>query len=243
MGEIKLLTTKEFNGVQLDCYRAENENGDFWATREQIGRLLDYAEPRDSIAKIHQRNQERLDKFSGVVKLSTPEGGTQNTTVYNFKGLLEICRFSNQPKANAVIDFLWEIADEVRRTGSYNSTRNISLTEAVDVASKVLEKANMPQKQIAWELSKIYHSYTGVSLLGKPEQTDKRYLTPSEMAPELERSPYCVNLSLIRAGLQRRIAPGKYNLTAKGRQYAINRSEFTFSWDRNLLPELKKVRV
>ena len=40
-------------------------------------------------------------------------------TVYSFKGLLEVCRYSNQPKANDVMDFLWNIADEIRKTGSY----------------------------------------------------------------------------------------------------------------------------
>ena len=60
-----------------------------------------------------------------MVKLSTPEGGTQDTTVYNFKGLLEICRYSNQPKADAVMDFLWNIADEIRRTGFYATPNKI----------------------------------------------------------------------------------------------------------------------
>ena len=33
---MELLTTKEFNGVALDCYRADDEGDGFWATREQI---------------------------------------------------------------------------------------------------------------------------------------------------------------------------------------------------------------
>ncbi len=135
-----LLMTRNFNGVQLDCYKADNEQDDFWATREQIGRLLGYAEPRIAIAKIHHRNPERLDKFSGVVKLVTPEGGTQDTTVYNFKGLLEICRFSNQAKANEVMDFLWNIADEIRRTGFYATPQKIKdILEDPDSFIRLLE--------------------------------------------------------------------------------------------------------
>ena len=83
--------TKNLNGVQLDCYRADNAVDDFWATREQIGRLLDYAESNDAIRKIHERNKERLDRFSRVNQIDLPSGGTQIVTVYNFKGLLEIC--------------------------------------------------------------------------------------------------------------------------------------------------------
>ena len=33
---MELLTTKEFNGVALDCYKADNEGDGFWATRKQI---------------------------------------------------------------------------------------------------------------------------------------------------------------------------------------------------------------
>lgn len=36
-----LVTSRHFNGVALDCYvEPDNNSGDFWATREQIGQLL-----------------------------------------------------------------------------------------------------------------------------------------------------------------------------------------------------------
>ena len=137
---MELLTSKNFNGVALDCYKDGNNSEDFWATREQIGRLLGYSEPRIAISKIHARNSDRLNKFSGVVKLVTPDGGTQNTTVYSFKGLLEICRFSNQPKANDVMDFLWNIADEIRRTGFYATPKKVEeIIEDPDSFIKILE--------------------------------------------------------------------------------------------------------
>ena len=122
--EFQLLTRKEFDGVILDCYREsqqENTENAFWATREQIGRLLGYAEPADAIKKIHKRNKKRLDKFSRGGQFVPSSGGTQQATVYNFKGLLEICRYSQQPNANRVIDVLWDIADEIRQTGMYIS--------------------------------------------------------------------------------------------------------------------------
>ena len=43
-----LLMTRQFNGVTLDCYRNNLNSDDFWATREQIGRLLEYEYPNDS---------------------------------------------------------------------------------------------------------------------------------------------------------------------------------------------------
>ena len=124
---MELLTTREFNGVALDCYKAENQDDGFWATREQIGRLLGYKNPSNSIAKIHKRHKENLDQYSGMDKLSTPDGGTQETTFYNFKGFLEICRYSNKPKAEAVIKFCWNVMDEIRRTGSYGTQKVIAV--------------------------------------------------------------------------------------------------------------------
>ena len=116
---LQILTTRNFNGLSFDCYHEDGQDvGDFWATREQIGQLLGYSDPVNSIMKIHRRNNKRLDKFSTWVKLSQVEGDrtvTRDVIVYNFKGLLEICRYSQQPKANAVIDFLWQISDELRQ--------------------------------------------------------------------------------------------------------------------------------
>ena len=160
---MEILTTRKFNGVALDCYKAENEDDGFWATREQIGQLLEYERSRDAIAHIHQRNKERLDKFSGVVNLSTPCGGTQSTTIYNFKGFLEICRYSNQPKANAVIDFAWTVMDEIRRNGSYGTTAEL-------MRAKVQERAN------EIEAAKLLQDMVKTPAYGLSE-SDKRKIT------------------------------------------------------------------
>ena len=147
---LQILTTRNFNGLAFDCYHEDGQDvGDFWATREQIGQLLEYENPRDSIKKIHKRNRERLDKFSRVVqvvnvkkggdKMTPPLGNVQEAIVYNFKGLLEICRYSQQPKANAVIDWLWEIADELRRTGmiALNNEVNRLSREVAELRTKI----------------------------------------------------------------------------------------------------------
>jgi prophage antirepressor-like protein len=118
MNSPQIIKSVRFNETRLDCYKSEND--EFCATREQIGRMLGYTDPAKAIANIHDRNEERLDKFSGTLNLRTP-GGIQRATVYSFKGLLEICRHSNQPKADAVMDFLWEVADEIRKTGRYGA--------------------------------------------------------------------------------------------------------------------------
>lgn len=143
---LTLATSRNLNGHTLNCYVENNsdDNYDFWATRTQIGEFLGYADPRIAVKLIHKRNKERLDKFSKRVQIDTTSSGKQNTTIYSFKGLLEICRFSNQPNANKVIDVLWDIADEIRKTGAYSvngdmkkqlhklEAENILLREKVD---------------------------------------------------------------------------------------------------------------
>lgn len=172
---LQLITSREFNGDTLDCYiePEQEDKGAFWATREQIGRLLGYADPTDAIKKIHKRNKKRLDKFSMVVlmntlskggdKMSLPLGNIQRVTVYNFMGLLEICRYSQQPKANEVIDKLWEIAEEIRRTGSYSvkmtaEDRELKLRE-LEVRERELEfKDRELELQAAQVLNDILHN-------------------------------------------------------------------------------------
>ena len=119
--ELKLATTRNFNGNELACYVEDNpkERYEFWASRTQIGQFLGYAHPNEAIKLIHKRNRERLSKFSETYQIDTPSSGKQTTTVYSFKGLLEICRFSNQPNANKVIDILWDIAYEIANKGYY----------------------------------------------------------------------------------------------------------------------------
>ena len=191
---MELLTTREFNGVALDCYKADNENDGFWATREQIGQLLEYEYPREAIGKIHQRNKDRLDHFSSEVTLTT-EAGIRLTTVYNFKGLLEICRFSNQPKANAVIDFAWNVMDEIRRTGSYIPDIEAAKTLLNMVYDPIYGLKNSDREKI---VAKAVQMLGGVQL-------DKHLYTAKDISKELGISESrvwnkAVNARIVRSG-------------------------------------------
>ena len=201
----ELVKQTRFNGIELDCYvePEQEDRGDFWATREQIGRLLEYENPNDAIAIIHHRHSERLDKFSSTFNLKG-EAGVRAVTVYSFKGLLEICRYSNQPKADAVMDWLFEVADEIRRSGSYILSRPaspeekeyLSLSEMrirVQRRTNELEAAKILQRMIetpAYMLSeedkrkltrKIAHSVCGTEVETLPEV---KYYPAAELAKE-----------------------------------------------------------
>ena len=191
MNSLQVYATKTFNGCVLDCYVApdQQDKGDFWATRAQIGTLLEYEEPMKAVAKIHERNKERLDKFSTVVKLTMVEGErevSREVTVYSFKGLLEVCRYSNQPKANAVMDWLFDVADEIRRIGSYTlhskeeaeTQRNAVNVERAKILQHMLDAPAAPLSEesravIQHEVFKIITGGQCVSML--PAVTEKYY--------------------------------------------------------------------
>ena len=203
---LQLVKTGDFEGIKFDCY--QDSGKEFWGTREQIGTMLGYANPDTAIKNIHLRNQERLEKFSTQLKLSRVEGDrevTREVTVYNFKGLLEICRYSNQPKADAVMDFPWEMADEVRKTGSYSVKKDPDEERKLEIARQRIalqEKnanarlAKIMQRMVehpAYELTKeskqilaheITHLTTGREHLAMLPDAETRYFSAKQIGDE-----------------------------------------------------------
>lgn len=181
--ELKLATKRNFNGNELACYVEDkpDEKYDFWVTREQIGRFLGYSNPRKSISIIHQRNKERLDKFSSGIKLMT-EAGERHATVYSFRGLLEICRFSNQPNANKVIDILWDIAYEIANKGYYATPgMQIQIDEMRKQNDLLREKVTLLETQNK-ALLKHIEDNSSFTLLGKAITPVKGVVSVGEAA-------------------------------------------------------------
>lgn len=121
--ELVLAINEPFGSVSCNFYRT-GDTGDIWMTREQIGMALEYSDPRDAIKKMHQNHRERLDKYSimvpiekgvGVSGIPYPinTGGEKETYLYSNKGIMEICRWSKQPKADQFIDFVWDVMDKL----------------------------------------------------------------------------------------------------------------------------------
>lgn len=152
--QLELVRSGKFNSVYCDFYSSEDE---IWMTREQIGAALEYDDPRDAIAKIHRRNRDRLDKFSGVVKLSTPSG-VQETYVYSAKGVYEICRWSRQPKADTFVDWAWEIIEAIRtgKAGMHG--------EGMEYAVRQLVKAVDTLTSVVVDLKQVISNKDGLQL-------------------------------------------------------------------------------
>ncbi len=185
MNDLQLVKSEKFGSVQCDFYG--NGKNEFFMTREQIGQSLEYkTDPANAIAKIHQRHADRLDKFSGVVKLSTPSG-TQETTVYTRKGIMEICRWSQQPGADAFMDFVWEVMDSLMSGKTQLVPKRRSLGEtnaAARIITQTLKDAGMPPQYRAVALQSLYEP-VGVTIPLDGIKTDKQLFDCTAIASKL----------------------------------------------------------
>lgn len=132
MKELKLVEQRTVNNVLIDGYYGSKEA---WFTRFQIGSALEYDDPQSAVLHIHKRHKERLDKFSRECQFDTPSG-TQVGFVYSIRGVLEICRWSKQPKADMVMDALYDMAESVMEKGYYTV---MSAEETIKALAKGME--------------------------------------------------------------------------------------------------------
>lgn len=132
MNELTLIEQRTVNNITVDGYYADKEA---WFTRYQIGSALEYADPQHAITLIHNKHKERLDKFSRESQIETPSG-KQKGFVYSIRGVLEICRWSKQPKADMVMDALYDMAESVMEKGYYTV---MSAEETIKALAKGME--------------------------------------------------------------------------------------------------------
>lgn len=118
-----VITSKHFGALNVDVY--QNDKHQYYMTREQIGAALEYNNPNKAIQNIHVKNTDRLDPLSTFLKLRKVEGGItkeREYIVYSLRGVMEICRLSRQPKADAFMDFCWDIMESLMRGDSVLAT-------------------------------------------------------------------------------------------------------------------------
>ena len=150
------LAVKEiFEGNEMDVY--QNDQGEVYMTREQIGRALEYANPKEAIKNIHSRNRTRLDRFSTGAQIDTPSRGIQETTIYNEKGIYEIIRHSKQPKADAFYDWVYDLLSKLRK-GEYQITQPHSEKDKLQIqkqrAEAMLLNARTRQAKLILDMQK-----------------------------------------------------------------------------------------
>ena len=163
MSNLTFITTETFNNLPCNFYR--NINDDILLTREQIGQALEYADPQKAIDNIHSKHRDRLDELSVTTKLRATDGKCYNTMLYTERGIMEICRWSRQPKANIFMDWVWDIITKYRHN-ELAITPNIQpLVDAITTLTQTV--ATMQQ-----DISSLKHQSTPKKL---PEQKYSRW--------------------------------------------------------------------
>lgn len=118
-----VITSKPFGALNVDVY--QNDKHQYYMTREQIGTALEYGNPSKAIQNIHVKNSDRLDPLSSFLNLRNEVGNhtqMRQVYVYNLRGVMEICRLSHRPKADAFMDFCWDIMESLMRGDSVLAT-------------------------------------------------------------------------------------------------------------------------
>ena len=125
---LKLITTETFGDLPCNFYR--NTNDDILLTREQVGQALEYSDPSKAIRKIHLKHKDRLEPLCMRIKGSTQIGANlskseeQERIYYTERGIMEICRWSRQKRANDFMDWVWDIIERYRHN-DLNAIPNI----------------------------------------------------------------------------------------------------------------------
>ena len=107
MKDLTLVKRAPFGAMTVDYYG--DGRGNFYMTREQIGRALGYSNPQIAIHKIHRRYKARMDEFSLTKMVNGRE-----VFFYSAKGVYEICRHSDMPVADAFYDAVYEVLEGLR---------------------------------------------------------------------------------------------------------------------------------
>lgn len=197
MNELQLVKSANFGEVICDFY---SDGTDYYLTRQQIGQALEYSYPQESIQKIHDRNKERLDNLSTQVKLTGVDGKRREHTVYTRKGVMEVCRHSGQPKANAFMDFVWDTMDDLfsgktvllpnstkKAPSSQNKRLEIQEKNARIRASqtylRIAENAALPKEYKHVLLSYATKELSGQEILPLPKNEEKTF-TATDISKE-----------------------------------------------------------
>lgn len=187
MSNLKLITTEKFG--DLDCNFYRNMNDDVLLTREQIGSALEYSNPSKAIRKIHLAHKDRLEPLCLRIKLegSTQIGANltkseeQECVYYTQRGIMEICRFSRQPKANLFMDWVWDIIEKYRNGEINQQTINLTpITDALSTLTQSLTTLTNNMTSMQQDIADLKQSQRNRYLL------EKRYPSAwyKKMAPK-----------------------------------------------------------
>ena len=224
MNELTLVEQRTVNNVLIDGYYGSEEA---WFTRFQIGEALEYVDPITAVTKIHNRHPERFEGKSVTTKLVGTDGKFYETYIYNFKGILEICRWSKQPKADMVMDALYDMAESVVKKGYYTV---MSAEETIKALAKGMEYDHFMEDvvfpaiemQDEFTFDKLLEHYTGFPVTTMDDlKMAKRIFAENqkERKRRLSSLCYCVNDYFNDDDMYKRINRFKWSLPENRSHY------------------------
>jgi len=251
LDELTLVTSENFENIECDFY---TDGDEFYITREQIGTALGYSDPRASIGNIHMRHKERLDNLSRRYQIDSGQaGGKQIVVFYNRKGVMEICRWSEKPKANEFIDWVWDIMDvlikgqlEIKPTTQESILTNLqgmSITSKLYNAQvrKAREYENLAKLYPGTDYGKILESYASEALSGEhliplPE-TDRKTFLATEIGEILGIHKFRVG----HLANENNLKTKEYGVWAFDIAPDTHKQVQVFRYYENVIPVLKKL--
>ena len=212
------LQTYDFENKPYDFYKDKTDN--IYLTREQVGTALGYGNPSEAIRQLHRQHKDRLDKFT--IKIKTPilsqsheayfsDTGRENgstktrsqnkhlmteTVYYSERGIIEICRWSNQPKANEFMDFVFDIYQNLKN-GKYALVSRkefdtlVSQVNEINTKIKLLKEQNNKNTELAQKAYSAISTFESGILV--PDGQDSPWAT--EMGEKLHTLAEYMNIS------------------------------------------------
>lgn len=242
--ELQLIKSAKFGDIQADIYKKGNEP---YMTTEQLGACLGYTQPKSAISKIIDRNKYlKNPEFSGVTKMTTPDGGTQNTRIFTEDGIYEITMLAKTEKAKEFRSWVRKILKSLRR----GDTKLVSMTEYQKMMAQTrAENAKIRKAQILTRLAEQYdgtykqvlNSYatkelTGEHLLPLPQLPDKTY-TATELGEMFGVSANKIGIITNRHNLKTDQYGAWFNDKAKGH----NKEVQSFRYYSSVIPVLREI--
>lgn len=191
MSTLKLVTTETFNNLSCSFYR--NMNDDILLTREQIGQALGYSDPAKAIRKIHFKHKDRLEPLCLRIKLGDTQIGAnltkseeQERVYYTERGVMEICRWSRQPKANLFMDWVWDIVEKYRHNDLVSMKDFTQVTDAVFSLTKTVSELTKAMTDINTTITAMQNEINNLKTTQKVISQRKYSYWSTKMFPKYQ---------------------------------------------------------
>ena len=193
MSTLKLVTTETFNNLSCNFYR--NMNDDILLTREQVGQALEYSDPAMCIRRIHLKHKDRLEELCIRIKEPTDQyqnGTSRNNNLmtervyYTERGVMEICRWSRQPKANLFMDWVWDIVEKYRHNDLVSMKDFTQVTDAVFSLTKTVSELTKAMTDINTTITAMQNEINNLKTTQKVISQRKYSYWSTKMFPKYQ---------------------------------------------------------